>query len=164
MEVVQGVRRQDSAAALMLVHILEGLSMSRPIGNIAAQGYDRRERSLATGYVERSAGKTVQSQKDEADIMTMIRQFGVLGTLPQNLKVPFYGDFTEITDFQSALELVAEADRSFHLLPSEFRAELDNDPQRFLEWIHDPANRARGESLGLIMPSACPPGTPPAGT
>lgn len=140
--------------------------MSHFTGNRAAQGYDRRAVSLATGYVEKSLGRTIQAMKEEADLMTIIRRFGVLGDPATGVRTPLYGDFTEVTDFRSALEAVAAAEASFAQLPSDFRASLDNDPERFVHWVNDPANMAKAAELGLVVLKTPPPplgvpGTPP---
>ena len=44
----------------------------------------------------------VQSQRDEADINTIVRRFGLSGELPQGVRAPTYGDFEDIVDFQAA--------------------------------------------------------------
>lgn len=100
--------------------------------------------------------RAVQSQKEEADINTIVRNFGVTGKLPVSVRTPMYGDFTEVQDYRSSLEAIREAERSFLAMPSELRARLNNDPQRFLEWCADPGNLEEMRKLGLANPAAVP--------
>lgn len=118
--------------------------------------YDGDEVSRETGLSDFGPSLTVQSQKDEADINTIVRNFGVTGQVPQNVRVPMYGDFTGVGDYRQALDAVRTAEESFMKLPAEFRAELDNDPQRFLEFCADEANLDRMRKLGLAVPAAVP--------
>lgn len=68
--------------------------------------YDGDERSLETGYVETMESKTIQSQKDEADINNIVRMFGVTGRLPEGVRVPTYGDFSLVDDYRSAIDAI----------------------------------------------------------
>ena len=73
--------------------------------------YDRDAVSEVTGlYCEPGSSVTQQQFKEECDINTIVRNFGVTGQLPITAMQPLVGDFTGITDFQSALEAVREAE------------------------------------------------------
>ena len=72
--------------------------------------------------------RAVQSQKEEADINTIVRNFGLTGVLPVGVRVPQYGDFTGTGDYRDCVEAVRAAQESFDKLPATLRAELDNDP------------------------------------
>lgn len=95
--------------------------------------------------------KTQQHLKDDADINVILKRFGVTGELPNNVKMPQYGDFTGITDFQSALHAVQEADDSFMSMPPDFRAKFDNNPHLFVEWCLDPSNIEEATRMGLAV-------------
>lgn len=97
--------------------------------------------------------RAIQDQKEDSDINTIVRNFGVTGRLPENVRTPSYGDFDGISDFREAVEAVRAAEDSFLALPSAFRAELENSPQKFLEFCADPANLERMRSLGLAVPA-----------
>jgi len=107
---------------------------------------------------------TVQSQKDEADINNIVRQFGVTGKLPVGVRIPTYGDFDSVGDYRDAIEAVRVAEASFMAMPSELRAKLDNDPGRFVEWCADEANLPEMRRLGLApaLPDSVPPAAVPA--
>lgn len=93
---------------------------------------------------------TQQSFKDECDINIIMERFGRGVTPPENFKTPQYGDFTGITDYQSALNAVMEADDEFMSLPANIREQFRNDPQQLLEFVADENNREKAIELGLI--------------
>lgn len=94
--------------------------------------------------------KTLQQYKEEADINTMIRRFGVMGTVERSRGNPVYGDFTIARDFQSSLEAVRAAQRDFDALPAEIRERFANDPGRLLRFVENDANREEAQRLGLL--------------
>lgn len=101
----------------------------------------------------------VQSQKDEADINVIVRNFGVTGRVPVSVRLPQYGDFDGISDYRTAIEAVRQAEASFAAIPAEVRFRFDNDPQRFLEFCADRSNLAQLREWGLA-PAAAPPAPP----
>lgn len=127
--------------------------MARFIGN-----YDRRKVSIETGLKCLEPSLTVQSQKEEADINTIVKNFGVTGVLPQGVRVPTYGDFDVVDDYQSALHAIKAADESFMLMPADVRERFGNDPQKFLEFCADSANLEEMRKLGLAVQKAEPEG------
>lgn len=98
-------------------------------------------------------GKTIQSQKEEADINTIVKRFGLSGQLPQNVRVPLNDDFDGIFDYQSALNLVIEADRAFGAMPAEVRKRFGNDPADFVDFVSNPDNQDEARKLGIAMPA-----------
>lgn len=104
-----------------------------------------------------------QSFKEEADINTIVKRFGLTGELPKNFRTPTYGDFTQVTDFQSAVNAVRAAGESFMEMPAELRAKFLNDPQKLIEFVSKEDNRAEAIKLGLVpKPVEVVPPTPPA--
>lgn len=106
----------------------------------------------------------VQSQKDEADINNILRNFGVTGTVNVPVVLPSYGDFDGIDDYRSALEAVKAAQDSFAALPSNVRERFHNDPGAFLEFCDNPKNLPELRALGLANPEPAPPPATPAQT
>lgn len=106
------------------------------------------------------SGHTQQQFLEETDINTIVARFGLTGELPEDYKAPQYGDFSHITDYQSALEAVRQAQESFMTIPADIRSEFQNDPQRLLEFVSDPNNREAAKTIGLIPTK--PPQEPPA--
>ncbi len=96
---------------------------------------------------------TQQQFKDEADINVVMSRFsktGVLGN-PESARsrTPKFGDFSNV-DFQSASEVVANAQSDFEGLPSDVRAKFGNDVQELLDFVADPANKDSAISMGLL--------------
>lgn len=146
----------------MLVHILEGFDMSKVIAKVRnSLNLDRAAWSDAHGIEFKDPSLAVQSQRDEADINNIVKAFGVTGRLPENIRVPSYGDFDGISDYREAIEAVRAAEMSFMQLPSDLRERLDHSPQRFLEYCTDPANLEEMRKLGLAVSG--PPVAPVSG-
>lgn len=93
---------------------------------------------------------TIQAFKDETDINVMLRRFGLTGQLSVAAQQPFYGDFTAVGDYQSALDRVRAAGEGFDALPPKVRARFANDPAELIGFMQDPANEAEARELGLI--------------
>jgi len=55
-------------------------------------------------------------------------------------------------DYHEALNIVADAESMFEELPSTIRAQFENDPHKFLEFVQDPNNLDEMRELGLAKP------------
>lgn len=119
--------------------------------------YDMDVASSESGLETLDLSLAVQSSRDEVDINTIVRRFGLTGQLPQNVGMPQYGDFEEIYDFHTAMNLVAEANEAFMQMPADVRARFNNDPNGLIAFIGDPANREEAVKLGLVDRVAGPP-------
>lgn len=95
-----------------------------------------------------------QSFAEEVDINTIVRRFGLTGQLPENVRMPTYGDFTGLSDFRDAMNAVVAARESFDLMPAAVRARFHNDPAEFVDFCSDSKNQDEALSLGLIAPEA----------
>lgn len=93
---------------------------------------------------------TQQQFAEESDINEIVRRFGLTGELPDNFRAPVSGDFTGITDFQSAMNAVISAQKEFDSLPAHVREEFRNDPQRLMDFVADSKNRDKAIELGLV--------------
>lgn len=98
-----------------------------------------------------------QHFKDETDINVLLERFKVTGQMPQGVRLPSYGDFTGVTDFRSAQEAVLNARNAFMDLPASLRARFENDPQKLMDFLADPANSDEAVKLGLKVASASAP-------
>lgn len=103
---------------------------------------------------------TQQQFRDEVDINTIVRNFGLTGELPENGAYPAYSDFAEIIDYHTAMNVIRAADEAFMALPAEARARFANDPQRLMEFVADKNNAAEAAKLGLTR-TLLAPYTPP---
>lgn len=114
--------------------------------------YDRDYASDASGVdFTGQESMTQQHFAEEVDINTIVKRFGLTGELPENPRLPRSGDFTQVTDYKTALDAVREADAGFMELPAHIRAEFDHDPQKLLEFLENDKNRARATELGLVV-------------
>lgn len=127
----------------------------------AYRNYDGDAVSNETGLECKDPSKAIQSQKEEADINTIVRNFGITGKMPENVRLPAYGDFSGVDDYRSALDAVKAAEKSFMEIPAEIRAKFDHDPQNFLEFVENPENMDKLREMGLAKPKVEVPVTPP---
>lgn len=113
--------------------------------------------SKETGLLCQDPSLAVQASAEEADINTIVRRFNLTGQVPTDIRAPEYGDFTSVTDYQSALNAVIQADESFMAMPAEVRARFHHDPGAFVDFVANPENRQEALKLGLLMPPEAPP-------
>lgn len=112
-------------------------------------------------------GMTKQSFHDECDI-NQIMDKAKNGIVPThiNQNQPMYGDFTQLPSYQGALDTMNHANRLFMKLDSDIRKRFDNDPQKLMDFLHDPKNKEEGIRLGFFeKPAPASPVAPaqPAG-
>ena len=96
--------------------------------------------------------RTEQSHKGEVDVNQIMEKYVRTGTLEhRNEYVGQYGDVTGI-DFQTAMNIVVDAQNMFNDLPSSVRNKFQNDPARFLDFVQDAQNREELIEMGLATP------------
>lgn len=143
----------------------------KPLKLRGYNNYDTEEASLEAGIDDGNAdgkmpSRAVQSQKDEADINTIVRRFGLTGELPIQQRIPLQVDVDELLDYRTCLDRIKAAQASFDAQPASVRNRFDNDPAKFLDFFEDPANVEEGRALGLYLAappsSSSAPGAPPA--
>lgn len=124
--------------------------------------YDPDEVSLETGVRCVGEGLTVQAEVVNTDINSLVKRFGISRELPVPAAGPAeFGDFSQVVDFQTAMNQVVLAKESFMSLPPKVRERFRNDPGELWSWLHDAENADRNleeaYNLGLI---ARPPAAP----
>lgn len=118
----------------------------------SAYGYDADQVSLETGLKCEDKTLAQQNFKDEVDINTIVERFGLTGQLPDNVRIPQYGDFVDVVDYHTAMNKVIEAREGFMSLPATIRARFNNDPGELVAFCSDPANYSEAEKLGIVVP------------
>lgn len=116
--------------------------------------YDRDAASMETASVNLDPSLAKQSFAEECDINTIVRRFGLTGQLPQDVRMPMTGDFTDVKNFHEAMQLVVEAREAFMQMPADVRARFGNDPGAFVDFASDPENKEEARRLGLLVPEA----------
>lgn len=94
-----------------------------------------------------------QSFKAECDINTIMSRYISTGILPETI-LKLNGQFLDCSgfEFQSAMDLVADASSMFQELPSAIRSRFNNDPASFLEFCSQDKNRPELAEMGLLRP------------
>lgn len=116
-----------------------------------AYNYDADKVSLETGLsIDEDESVTQQQFKEECDINEIVRRFGLTGELPENVRMPVSGDFTGVSDFTSAMQMIQQAEEAFMQFPGEVRARFQNDPSRMIAFLEDGANMKEAQELGLV--------------
>lgn len=116
----------------------------------SAYNYDMDVASEESGLLCADVSLAVQSSRDEVDINTIVRRFGLTGQLPDNVGMPQFMDFEEVFDFHSAMNVVAEANEAFMRMPADVRSRFHNDPQELVAFVSDSANIVEARKLGLV--------------
>lgn len=118
----------------------------------AGDSYDTDVVSLDTVTVIVGDSLTKQEFCEESDINFIVKQFGLTGQIPENVRVPLEGDFTDVIDYQSALNAVIAADRAFMEMPAAVRERFSNDAGKFVEFCNDASNYDEAIKLGIANP------------
>ena len=99
------------------------------------------------------ASLTRQEFAKDADINNIMARYSDgMAPLPSGSRPPIYGDFSDIPDYQSALQTVIDAQSRFDELPSKVRERFGNDPAKLLDFLSSPDNFDEGVKLGFFEP------------
>lgn len=60
-----------------------------------------------------------------------------------------YSDFSNVTDFTEALEMIKDANKEFMNIPSDIREKFQNDAGKFYQYASNPDNHEGLVELGL---------------
>lgn len=120
----------------------------------AAYNYDTDEASNESGLHCPEPTLTKQEFAEEVDINTIVRRFGLDGKVPEDVRMPVYADYTNVHDFQSAMNAIALANESFDAMPARVRSRFHNDPEEFVQFCLDDKNKDEAAELGLVSPEA----------
>lgn len=94
---------------------------------------------------------TQQNMMDECDINNIMKRYQITGEIPHvNTTNGTFGDYSDLQDYQTSLNIVMAAEDAFSNLPSSIRNRFKNDPAAFLDFVNDENNREEAIELGLI--------------
>lgn len=100
----------------------------------------------------RCVSKTQQHYKKSCDINNIISKYRKTGILDTTTRTPFFGDFSDIGDFQTVCNRIIEANERFKSLPGDIRDKFGGDVKALLAFVNNPANEEEARKLGLIAP------------
>jgi len=122
----------------------------------SSYNYDTDAASNESALLCDDPSLAIQSAEEESNINTIVRRFGLTGELPKDVKMPQSGDFTNIPDFHTAMNIVRKTQEEFLRVPAELRARFGNDPQAFMAFVEDDANYDEARRLGLLKAIQAP--------
>jgi len=96
---------------------------------------------------------TQQQFVEDCDINVLARRFGLVDQpVPVGAFDPgHYGDFSDVPDLRTALDLVNDARNKFMALPAKLRERFNNQPGRLWDFVNDPENADEAVRLGLLQ-------------
>lgn len=129
-----------------LDHLVLGDPVRCRDGSLA---YDTRLASALSGLECKDESLTVQSDESAANLNNIAKAYG-LETVPElPADAVFVDQFSEIYDFQTAMNTIVQARESFDRLPAPVRARFRNDPHEFVQFCSDEKNLDEMRKLGL---------------
>lgn len=91
----------------------------------------------------------------EADINFIVGRYKRQGAFSDEFvtkKKPFFGDYSNVTDFRDLVDTVAKVQRTFNELPVDTKKKFKQDPSLALAFMADEANADEARKLGLLPP------------
>jgi len=102
-------------------------------------------------YLNSGISMTKQSFKDECDINKILKKWQKTGQIDHvRSQTQKFLDCSNPVDYQTAINIVHEAQETFDSLPSDVRYRFNNDPAYFESFVSDRANYEELIALGLI--------------
>lgn len=93
---------------------------------------------------------TEMSHAKSCDIHNIMKKYEKTGVLDHVSQYEgSYMDYGSIPDFHQAHKMIAEANSMFETVPARIRADFDNDPTKFVDFMQNPDNREQIEAYGL---------------
>lgn len=96
--------------------------------------------------------RTKQSFKDECDINNILKKYQKTGQLPDMIRSnPQFGDFSDVVDYQTGLDIVIKAHTQFMALSADVRDRFANSPEKFLQFCGDSKNLPEMIKMGIAI-------------
>jgi len=112
--------------------------------------YDRDALSVETGLHCPEPSLAQQHMKEEVDINNILYKYTQTGVMPFASQNPTFGDFSNATDYHSAMNAIKDAQNAFNELPASLRERFDNDPSLLIDFLNDENNQNEAYELGLV--------------
>lgn len=113
--------------------------------------YNSKSRRVSNGIdCSKDVVRTVQYQKDDADITKIVAAHFSTGVFPGTSRPLQYIDTTVMPQsYEEVLNLHATTKSLFYKLPHDIRARFNNNPAIFMDFASDPANDAELAKFGF---------------
>ena len=125
----------------------------------AADDYTSADAALYGISFPPHEGMTQPEFKADCDINTIISRYEAAQAPLPISDISHYLDYSQVTDYQTAMQSVAAIGDYFDSLPATVRKRFANDPSELLAFLDQPQNRSEAEILGLVSPSLSSKGT-----
>lgn len=117
--------------------------------------YDAARDEIEQMYTDiecRDGSLTSQSQAADTDLNVIIQRFGIgEGAVPPVPVDPaYYGDFSNMPDLRTVLEIGRDAEAKFMALPARVRERFHNSAAELWEFVNDRENLEEARKLGLL--------------
>jgi len=90
-----------------------------------------------------------QSHRDEVNINNIVKRHGIDLIAKTAALQQFTYDNNPNNDFQETMNMILKAKDSFDSVPSEIRKQFDNNPAKFMDFIHNGDNQQQLIDWGL---------------
>lgn len=135
-----------------------------PIATIITKRDYEAQKAVAPGVhfdAKKDKSLTNQGDLESTDINKIMARFEQTGFIPGTERKPMFGDFSEVADYHTQLSALRRVETAFNLLPAHLRNRFENDPQKLVAFLSNPANDGEAVKLGLKpAPAAAPPSAP----
>lgn len=135
--------------------------------NVGRLDYDWAE--VSDEYAKNTGSESLVQQhfKDEVDINSIVRRYGITAGMPVRADGAMYGDFTGISDYESAVALVESTRDRFMRLPAELREKFGNSPGALVQFAQnsteeefDAVFKPVSPEVNAVVAAATPVGSP----
>lgn len=117
--------------------------------------------SVRTPFVNDEPSMTKQSFREETDINILASKYirkdveytpvQIAAQIAAVTQKPLtYGDVSNATNLNDAMNVIAEIQDAFDVLPAIIRQRFDNDPLSLVGFLENPDNRPEAVKLGLM--------------
>jgi len=97
-----------------------------------------------------------QAHRDEVNINNIVRRHGIDLIAKTAALQQFTYDNNPNNDFQETMNAILKAQDSFESVPSEIRKQFDNNPAKFMDFIHNSDNQQQLIDWGLAKAPETP--------
>lgn len=130
--------------------------------DFSQRGVEAKKRSDLAAHKGGGRMMTQQHFTEEVDINTIVRRFGLTGAFPGNVAAGVYGDFSGISDYDSALQTISAVQDRFMQLPADLREQFNNDPGRLVRFASEHSEEELERMFAPPPPSGSSENPPPA--